>query len=174
MKFNKGFFVGAIMASSFLISSAYADVNPEDVAQDDREDNSVFCIIDENNEVNDVNACLKEVRDEASEFMPLEVSEDTELLSMVVIDNKIIQNYNVTYGGRVDFDNPETFSMLEDIYLKALPETANKTCFKGTLTAALYKAGMINEYRYRVNDSEKFVSIIVDKQYCKDVGLSVD
>lgn len=133
-----------------------------------------LCAIQDGNTVVDVVGCLQEVQLESEMYMPILVSEDTTLSTMVAFENKMIQNYDVKYDGSVDFDDPEVFEKARRAYIRALPKTANKTCEKGTLTSALYNSGMVNEYRYRINDSEKVVSIIIDKKYCSDIGIPVD
>lgn len=166
MKFN---LKKSLFANIFIFGALFSGASFASEPTDDS-----YCKENDSGVIVNVNGCLNEIRDDASQYMPLQTAEDTKLVEMVVEGNRMIQKFDVVYDGDVDFNDQNNIDTLKNIYIEALPTTGNYTCLEGSITEKLYRSGLVNEYRYSVNGSDLFVSIVLDRQYCEDIGWAKD
>ena len=167
-------FIGASLTLSL---SAFAN-DIQEIDQEVEKINKVLdknnaessCYIDEDGLVENVNTCLNLIKLNTEPKLPIKVAVDTELVSMSVSGDKMIQNYSVRYGGEADLKDPEALAAIRKIYVSAMPTTSDRTCWESTFTSSLYKSGMVNEYRYYIDGATDYINIIVDKQYCESIG----
>ena len=163
VKYSSIGFLFSLIGLSSIGSFAFADSDLKGNAEDSP------CFITDG-KVGNLGECLLIIKSFNESRIPFKIAEDTTLVGIEVIGNKMIQRYDVSYGGDADFNDDESFDALRNVYIKALPNTSNKTCNLDSTSGIFYKNGLINEYRYRVNGSEREVIITLDEKYCSDIN----